>query len=423
MIRGKLNICVVDNIGGAYLPAALALSRFFGRTYYYAVTQNPFPRLANEVPGLGYDEIIVINEFWNRLDEFDIVIFTDIYFSDWGKALRKMGKMVWGGTDAEELENDRKLFKQELKNAVLPVAPTSFIKGVKNLKEFLRDKEDKWIKISYYRGEAETFHHIDFKHSELQLDQMIYTLGPLESELEFLVEDPIISVCEAGYDGWTINGEFSDNSICGFEIKNKAYVGKRTTYDELPKPVKYVNERFKDILKKYNHTGFYSTEIRCTENETYYFTDPCVRLGSPPSNTYLDMISNWDEIIFGGCNGKVIEPEFVADYGVEIILKSNWVNDNYLPITFPEEYKDNIKLKGSFIKDEQYYIIPFKWTGFEMSEIGSVVVVGDDLELCMERAMEIAGKVEGYDVYYDENALEKARETIENANEKLNMKF
>lgn len=423
MIRGRLNVCIVDNIGGTYLPAAISLSKYFGRTYYYSVTQNPFPRLSLESPGRGYEEIIVINEFWNRLDEFDIVIFVDIYFSDWGEALRKMGKLVFGGTIAEELENNRKLFKQELKNAVLPVAPTGFIKGVKNLKEYLRDKKDKWVKISYYRGEAETFHHIDFKHSELQLDQMIYTLGPLEDELEFLVEDPIESVCEAGYDGWTINGEFSENSICGFEIKNKAYVGKRTTYDELPEPVKYVNEKFKPVLQKYNHTGFYSTEIRCTENETYYFTDPCVRLGSPPSNTYLEMINNWDEIIFAGANGKVVEPNFIADYGVEIILKSNWVNGNYLPITFPPEYKDNVKLKGSFIKNGEYYIIPFKWTGFEMSEIGSVVVVGDDLEACMEKALEIASKVEGYDVYYDENALDKARETIENANDKLNMKF
>lgn len=423
MIGKKLNICIVDNIGSTYLPAAISLSRYFNKTYYYSVVQNPFPRLCLEVPGVGYDEIIVINEFWNHINQFDIVIFVDIYFSDWGKALRDMGKLVFGGTDAEELENDRKLFKEELKNAVLPVAPTTYIKGVNNLKEYLKDKKDKWIKISYYRGEGETFHHINLEQSTLMLDNMLYSLGPIESEIEFLVEDPIISVCEAGYDGWTINGKFSDNSICGFEIKNACYVGKRTTYKELPEPVKYVNDRFSKILEKYNHTGFYSTEIRCTENGTYYFTDPCMRMGQPPSNTYLEMINNWDEIIFAACNGDIVEPTFNGDYGVEIILKSNWVNSNYLPVSFPEEYKNNIKLKGSFIKDGKYYIIPYKYTGYELSEIGSVVVIGDSLDFCMKKAIEIAKSIEGYDIYFDEMSLEKANETIINANEKLDMNF
>ena len=290
MIGKKLNVCIVDNLGGSYLPAAVALSKYFYKTFYYSAVQDPFPRLALEGVGKGYKEIIVINEFWNKLNLFDVIIFTDVYFNDWGEALRSMGKLVFGGTPAEELETNRKLFKEELKRAVLPVAPTEYITGVKNLKEYLTNKKDKWIKITYYRGEEETFHHIDLKHTESILDQMIYNLGPLESELEFIIEDPIVSVCETGFDGWTINGKYTESSVFGFEVKNTCYVGKRTTYENLPEPVKYVNSRFSKILEKYKHTGFYSTEIRCTENGTYYYTDPCVRLGSPPSNTYLDMI-------------------------------------------------------------------------------------------------------------------------------------
>lgn len=423
MIGKKLSVCVLDNVGSTYLPAALSLSKYFYKTYYYTCVQNPFPRLSLDTPGKGYKEIIVLHEFWNQLDKFDIIIFTDIYFNDWGEALRKMGKLVFGGTPGEELENNRKLFKQELKNAVLPVAPTEYITGVSKLKEYLKDKKDKWVKISYYRGEGETFHHIDWKHSESMLNQMIYTLGPLENELEFIIEDPIPSQCETGFDGWTVNGEFTENCIFGFEVKNNCYIGKKTEYDLLPKPVKYVNERFSKILEKYKHNGFYSTEIRCTENGTYYYTDPCMRLGSPPSNTYLEMINNWDEIIFGAVNNKVIEPTFKADYGVELILKSNMVNENYLPITFPKEYKDNIKLKGSFVKDGEYYIIPWKYTGFEMGEIGSVVVTGDNLQECIDKCLEIASKIEGYDVYYDESAFTKGMKVVDDAANLFDLNF
>lgn len=423
MGKSKLNICVVDNIGGCYLPSAIKLSQYFNKTYYYSVSQNPFPRLSTEMVGVGYEQIIVINEFWNKLDLFDLIIFTDIYFNDWGQALRKMGKLVFGGTDGEFLETNRKLFKDELKKAGMPIATTTYIKGVKNLKSYLSDKKDKWVKISYYRGEQETFHFIDASHNETTFIEMLYTMGPLESELEFSIEDPITSVCESGFDGWTINGQFTDNCIYGFEIKNAGYVGKKTTKKDLPAPVRECNEKFGPVLAKYKHTGFYSTEIRCTENGTNYYTDPCMRLGSPPSNTYLEMISNWDEIIPAACQGKLVEPIFKGVYGVEIILKSNCVNNNFLPVKFPPQYKKNINLKGSFFKNNEFYIIPFKYTGFELQEFGSVVVVGDDLTKIIDQALSIAAQVEGFDIFYDANCLEKATDVIRESETYFKNKF
>jgi hypothetical protein len=148
-----------------------------------------------------------------------------------------------------------------------------------------------------------------------------------------------------------------------------------------------------------------------------------MRAGSPPSNTYLDMIGNWDEIIIEGCLGNIVEPKFIAEYGVEIILKSAYCNQGYLNVSYPEEFKQNIKLKGTFKVDGVEYVIPFTHCGFDMIEFGSIVVVGDDLEEIMEHALEIAGSIEGFKIEYNSNALNIAMEQINDLKAKLNIEF
>jgi hypothetical protein len=148
-----------------------------------------------------------------------------------------------------------------------------------------------------------------------------------------------------------------------------------------------------------------------------------MRAGSPPSNTYMEMIDNWDEIIIGACNGELVEPSFKCKYGVELILKSNYCNEGFLPVEFPSEYKDNIKLKSSFNINDKDYIIPYKYAGFDMVEFGSVVVVGDDLEEIMNEALEIAGSIDAYKLEYNSNALEIAKEELANIEEVFKIKF
>src|ERR1035437_2175826 len=191
--RNPMRVCVVDNIGGCYLPIAIALSKHFQKVYFHSVNQSSFPRLAVSKVGSGYDEITVLESFWDHLDSFEIIVFADLYFSDWGHQLRLMGKLVWGGCPSEVMETNRRLFKQELTNAGMAVAPTTYIKGVTNLKKYLETAKDKWIKVSYFPGEMETTHHINKNHTSLLFDELLYIMGPLSDELDFLVEDPIDS--------------------------------------------------------------------------------------------------------------------------------------------------------------------------------------------------------------------------------------
>lgn len=421
--KSPLSVCVIDNCGGFYISTAKRLSEFFETTYYYSVNQSPFPRMSIDSVGKGYDNIIKMDEFWANIDLFDVIVFPDIYFNDWGKHLREMGKLVWGGCESEVLETNRKVFKQELEAAGMPVAPTKYIMGVSELENFLSSVKDRWIKISYYRGELETFHHIDMPHTKQWLNEITYKMGPMAEQIEFLIEDPIESIAEIGCDGWAINGQYPEQLVWGCEVKDMGYVGKRANYTDLPAPIQDVNAKFMPILKKYNHTGFYSNEIRYTEAGVPYYTDACMRAGSPPSNVYLAMIDNWAEIITAGCKGELVQPNFIAEYGVEIMLKSPYCNEGYLNISYPEEYKENIRLKGCFKVGDVEYIIPFPQAAFDMEDFGSVVVVGDNLEEIINKALEIASSVEGYRVHYNAAALPEAIEKLNGIQEALKIKF
>ena len=84
--RDSNRIIIVDNLGGSYVNVAISLSKYFQKTYYHSVQQNPFPVMSWASVGTGYSEIIVLDSFWDHLDDFDIIIFPDIYFESWGTA-------------------------------------------------------------------------------------------------------------------------------------------------------------------------------------------------------------------------------------------------------------------------------------------------------------------------------------------------
>lgn len=416
MGKSKLKACYVDNVGGSYLPAAIKLSKYFDKMYFTSIYQNPFPYVAPYKVGEGYKEIEVIHDFFNKLEDIDIIIFGDIYFEDWGNYLRKQGKLVFGGGLSEDIETNRNLFYGMLDRLSMNNGDYVVIKGITKLKQYLLNKTNRFIKVSYFRGQFETFNWINQAHNGVLLDEIEYDLGPLGDEIEFIVQSPIKSDAEVGFDGYAVNGKLPDTFLTGIEIKNAGYIGVKTSTSSAPEPVTEINNQFSPALQAYKHTGFYSTEVRYnSKTKESYYIDPCMRLGSPPSNVYLDMIDNWDEIIVEGAKGNLVEPHFKVKYGCEIILKSTYVNHNFLPVAFDPAYKANINLKGSFIKNNMTYVIPFKKTvGYDLEEIGSVVVIGNDYNEIMNQALDIASKVEAYDIRYETTALEKAVEQIQN---------
>ena len=420
----QYSICVVDNPGGSYLNVALKLAPHFIKTYYHSINQSAFPEPALSQIGTGYKQIERVDNFWSNLDQFDIIIFPDGGFLDWGTHLRKMGKLVWGATETELLESSRSLFQDTLERLGLPVAPTQIVLGLNNLKKALKTKKDKWIKVSKWRNLIETYNWVSWNASKFWFDELVYKLGPIgDLELiEFIIQDPISdSIAEIGSDGYCINGKTPSTIIWGLEVKDVGYVGKIDKTS--PKPIKEVNEKFAPALRSFKSKGFYSTEIRVQKDMEPFYTDICARAGMPPSSSYLSNISNWSNIISQGAQGIFIEPEYKFKYMVEIILKSNYVKDGYLPVTFPIEYEDNLTFKGAMKIDGKVFIVPFSLCGVDMVEFGSVVVQDNDLDNAIARALIIAESVQAYELRYELAALDIAKESIGRIEKALNLTF
>ena len=171
---------------------------------------------------------------------------------------------------------------------------------MQNLVNYLKKHKDVWIKNSFYRGDFETFHHHDYYMSKPWLDNLAHKLGPKQDTFEFIIEEGVDGV-ESGYDGFTIDGKFSKNCFYGYECKDAAYIGR--TSNSLPKPLEYVNQKLSPVFKELSYRGFYSNEVRLPKKKEPYVLDMTMRCGSPPSQTYMEIFSNWGEIIWYGSGG------------------------------------------------------------------------------------------------------------------------
>ena len=58
-----------------------------------------------------------------------------------------------------------------------------------------------------------------------------------------------------------------------------------------------------------------------------------------------------------------------------------------------------------------------------MDAFGSIVVVGNDIDKIVNQALEIANDLEVYGLIFNENALDKAKESLMKIEEVLNIKF
>jgi predicted RNase H-like HicB family nuclease len=174
--------------------------------------------------------------------------------------------------------------------------------------------------------------------------------------------------------------------------------------------VRGVNEKLAPALKGYGYRGFISTEVRCTEDGKAYLIDPCCRAGSPPNEVYQLIMANLAEVVWYGAEGIVIEPEYNAKWGAEVLLISEWADQNWMQISFPEKIRDNVKLRNLCRIEDEYYVIP-QWTG--CAEIGAIVALGDTPQQAIDEVKRIAELVHGHLLDKPIDALDKAGEQME----------
>jgi hypothetical protein len=400
---------------GLFASWAQKLTEYFGRVLYYCPFKSAFPRSQQFVIGTGLEGVERVSNFWDHVEEADIFFFPDVYDGDLQEILRGMGYPVWGAGKGEELELMRWQTKMLLKKDLhLPVQPVERIIGIEDLRAYLQDTTDKYVKISMLRGDFETFRHDSYELSEPILDDIEQRLGPYKFSKEFVVEDAIDDAVEVGYDGFTIDGMYPDPAFFGYEIKDVSFVGAVRPYAKLPKQLREVNEKLSPVFEAYNYRGFWSSELRVPKDGKPYLTDPCCRAGSPPSELYQEMFSNWGELIWEGAHGRVAKPLPTAKYGVEVLIHSQWADQHWQAIYVPPEIRQWVKLRNLCQVDDTWYVAP-QVVG--LPEIGAVVAVDDSLIGAIKKVKHYCSQVTGYSIDLNLERITEAVDTIQQAKE------
>ena len=332
--------------------------------------------------GYGLDNVEKIDEFLNPkiLDSVDLFVFPDIGYGDMQRHLRRIGKAVWGHMGATTLELYRDQFLEILEGVGLPTIPSKTIVGLSALREHLKTVEDKWIKVNCFRANSETWHHLDYEHSEDYLDDLAVIFGGAKEIVLFVVQDNLKSDMEIGYDGWCIDGQFPQSSFQGYEKKNELYLGSELSYEDLPDEIKTVNEAMAPVLKSFGYRGWWATEIRIKDGVPY-FIDPTPRMPGQTGEHQLETCTNFAEVIWYGANGIVIPPEFRWRFAVEATLhfdggaKHDQIVKEWRTLRIPKNVERWVKLYRYGKIDGVYKFAP------DMSgEPGVVIGAGNTVE-------------------------------------------
>lgn len=331
---------------GLFVELARRLARDYKRVLYHTPWERGFPLVNECVIGRGFDDIERCDDFWPLLDEIDLFIFPDIQHSGLQLYLESIGKRVWGSRDGDSLELNRSQFLKTLGDLGLPQPGYKNIMGLDDLRAYLKDNEDKYVKLSRYRGSMETWHSKDYKSSESMLDILAVRFGAVKNAVPFVVVDAIDTPLEVGYDGYCIDGQFPSLALQGYEAKDRAFICTVQKYEDLPKEVTVVNDAFAPLLQQYRYRNFFSTEIR-VKDEQSYFIDPCCRCPSPSTESQLELYDNLGEIILAGSEGELVDQVVTAKFSVEAVMCIQSDKQTWITVEVPEEVRKWTKIFNS----------------------------------------------------------------------------
>lgn len=404
--------CVVDH--GLFMELALRLSRDFKKVYYYTPWEKGFPLVNDCVVGDGFGDIVRIDGFWDLLDEINCFVFPDIQHGCLQRHLALHGKSVWGSRHGDSLELKRAHFKEVLEAFNLPVGPWKSIIGLPDLRDYLRENENKFVKISKYRGCMESWHHINYELSEPTLDHLAVVFGLTQDAIPFIVEDPIETDIEVGYDGYCVDGEFPQIGLQGYETKDRGLIASVQHYADIPDEVTSVNKALSPILGDFNYRNFFSTEIRVKDGKSY-FIDPCCRCPSPCIEIQMELWENLGEIIFNGGLGKLVDPVPKAKFGAVAMIDHKKDCKEWRTLEIPDAIRQWVKLYFACKHNGLYGIPPFPHS---CDTIGAVIGIGNTIQEAIDHLKSNADQLDSdyLDVHTD--ALYEGLQSIQEAEKK-----
>lgn len=391
---------------GDFVHMAEAVIGDFGAVKYFAPWDRGFPAVRDYVPGTGLDGIERVYDFFDALDETDLVVFPDVGNGGLQEYLRRQGMAVFGSGYAEQLERNRWFLKSICKKYKLECADAIPVTGLENLRQILAEMTDVYVKMSIFRGDDETFHHEDQADTTRRLNELALKMEPYSNHAEFVIEQPIsVDNCvEIGADLCAnVAGLYPRYNLWGYEAKDRAYAGHAGL---LPQRLTSVLEKLEPILREFNYRGTLSTETKeCKDGS--YFLDFTARCANPPSPLMRFMVQNWGEIMWEAANGRIVEPEFAAPIGVQIILRSEYGAENPLRISVGR-WDRTVLFGHCAYEGSDYSISPS-----EIAECAAACGMGSTLSQALEEAVNTAEGIKGREITWDEGALEELTESIE----------
>jgi hypothetical protein len=405
--------CVYDF--GLFVDLAVKLGESFEKVYYFTEWQDDFTDWNEYKMGMNLPNVERAHNFFDIVDMCDLIVFPDIGKGDLQEYLRRNGKIVYGSGCAEIIEIERSMFNEMKKNLGMYEIPHKDFTSFKELRKYLEDKKDLFLKIDTFRGAMETERFINMKLSESFLDSLEHKIGFIkETDITITVEEPIKDAIEVGTDLICVDGKYSDKCLYGIEIKGEAYLGMFSEYKKLPKPLRDVNDKMESTLKGYGYRGGLSTEVRIVSKEIGYFIDICCRSGNPPMACELEAISNYAEAVYGAAMGVIVQLESKYKYVCQLQVSSSWAEKEPLAIEFPEKFRPFVKIKHWTVKKSKYgnvdYFVPNS-KGF--SSVAATVGVGKTMDEAIKMCKEVVDSLKGKGLEYRKEALDDAKEEVE----------
>ena len=386
-------LCVIER--GTFFSVAERLARGVKKVYYCPPNGEGFETAWRDSLGHNYPGVEAIRDFWPIKDEIDGFVFPDC--RDWGLQLEleSQGFPVWGSKRAEDLETMRGKWIDVAKDIGLPMPKTETIQGLENLRVYLQEHKDekKYVKISRYRGDMETWCAEDWPVTRNKLDSLAAKWQGLQNLLVFYVQDDLDTNIEAGADSYFVAGAFPDELILGYEKKNQGYIGAVMLRSEMPPEIFKPNELIMPVLADFNYCNFFSTEVRVVDGEGHLL-DPCCRCPTPAGEEQMEMLTNLPDIIWHGANGILEQPKWAAKYCGQIAVSWTGEKTGAKVLRVPEEIRPWVKLYACAYTDDAFHFSPQQ----DPDGLASVVGIGDTPEEVIEHLKQLRQSMSGQPV-------------------------
>lgn len=370
---------VIDH--GVFVEFALRLAREggFGTVYYCDPTwQQAFSIIDHAVIGDGYRDdpktpMIRVKEPWKLIDKglVNCVIFPDVHRCEEQEHIASLGMPVWGARHASLMETNKWRFKQIQHELGMKHADYDLIEGLDKLREYCQDPKnnDRWIKITpQFRGNKETFHHVNYDQSRRDLAEMELEFGILGSILKFLAEHPLKGKLEGGLDTYSVDGAHPLTVVSGWEKKDHGYFAEVLHWDELTEELREAVEPLFPLLKKHQCRQMLSTEVML---EDRVLLEPTIREASPAGEEQMELYKNFPQIIRAGADGILLEPDVDKKFACEAMVEHTGDDNHARELEVPDEERQWVKLYNICKVGKKL------WTAPGCNIIGAVVGIGD----------------------------------------------